>query len=280
MKVYISADIEGVSGITSWSQCGRPRADHYDFGWARERMTADVNAAIRGAKKGGATEIVVKDSHGNSKNLLVDKLESGVTLISGHGAGHGGMMAGLDRTYAAALLVGYHAMAGTSNAIMEHTITGGIHRVKINGMPAGEIAMSAGIAGCYDVPIVMISSDRAGCEEATKLLPGITSASVKEGMGRYMGKCLHPDVTAKLIEDAAEEGVHRASSLDPWLPDTPCTISIEFNRSEDADCAGRLVGVRRTDAYTLEYTADSWAEVHQMAWSLFLYATMGSQSDQ
>lgn len=279
MKVYISADIEGVSGLVSWSQCGRPTGDHFDFSWARERMTADVNAAIRGAKKAGATEIFVKDSHGNSKNLLADRLERGTHLISGHGASSQGMMAGIDRSFAAAILVGYHAMAGTQGGVMEHTVTGFVHRLKINGQPAGEIALSAGVAGCYDVPVVAISSDAAGCAEAALLLRGLKTASVKTGMGRYMASCLHPLDAEVLIEQAAFEGVNEASSLDPWLPDSPTTINIELNRSEEADIiAARLPGAVRVDAYTIEVQGDSYAAAHQLAWAAFALGSLGRTS--
>ena len=92
MKVYISADIEGITGLVSWSHCGRGDSQRWDFPFARRMMTHDVNAAIRGAKAAGASEIVIKDSHGNSKNLLIDELEPGVRLVSGHGSGIDGMM--------------------------------------------------------------------------------------------------------------------------------------------------------------------------------------------
>lgn len=280
MKAYISADIEGCSGLVAWSQCGRPKGEYYDYAWARARMTADVNAAIRGAKAGGASEVVVKDSHGNSKNLLVDQLEPGTRLISGHGARHGGMMAGLDRSYVAAMLIGYHAMAGTPAAIMEHTLTGYVHRMWINEMEAGEIGLSTALAGCFEVPIVTVSSDRAGCEEAAKLIPNVHTAVVKDGYGRFMGELLHPDEAIAKIEEAAKKGMEEASMVDPWLPELPNRIRIEFNRSEETDAAMKLIGARRLDGYTVEYTGDSWAEVHQAAWQLIMYAGTGHDANQ
>src|SRR5687768_14334167 len=99
MKVYISADIEGITGLVSWSQCSRPDGSSYDYQFARRMMTHDVNAAVRGARAAGATEVVIKDSHGNSKNLLIDGLEPGVQLVSGHGSGTDGMMEGIDDTF-------------------------------------------------------------------------------------------------------------------------------------------------------------------------------------
>lgn len=278
MKVYISADIEGITGLVSWSQCGRPNSENYDFKFAREMMTHDVNAAVRGARAAGATAVVIKDSHGNSKNLLIDQLEPGVELVSGHGAGKDGMMMGLDASFDAAMLIGYHAMAGTQGGVMEHTMTGRVHRMTINGRPAGEQALSAGVAGQYGVPIVAVSSDLAGCREASDLVPFVQTACVKEGYGRYMAKCKHPRETSKLIEEAAREGCRRAKSIEPWRPELPVTIAIEHNRTEEADFAEKLLHARRNDAYTVEFTFDSFAEAHQMALSVFSAGISGGDT--
>ncbi len=278
MKVYISADIEGVTGVVSWSHCGRADGNHFDFPFARRMMTHDVNAAIRGAKAAGATEIVIKDSHGNSKNLLIDELEPVVTLISGHGGGTDGMMVGVDDSFDAAVLVGYHAMAGTPRGIMEHTITGSVHRLYINGETAGEIALSAGVAGRYGVPLVFISSDQAGCDEAASLLPGVGKCVVKEGLARYMGKCLSPDQTAPLIEQGVRQAIENRANIQPWVPEIPCTIKVEFNRSEEADFCSRLFFAKRLDAYTMEVTFDSYELAHQACWNLMAMSAQGIAS--
>ncbi len=280
MRVFISGDIEGVTGLVSWSQCGRPDGEHFDFRFARERYTADINAAIRGARAAGAERIVVKDSHGNSKNLLVSDLEPGIELVSGHGAGTDGMMQGIGEGFDGAMLIGYHAMAGTQAAVMEHTISGRVHRMTIDGAPAGEIAMSAGIAGVYGVPIVAISSDAAGCAEASDLIPHIQTAVVKHGIGRYMARCLHPSETALLIESAARRGVEGAALADPWRHAQPVTFRIEFNRSEEADLAARVVGSSRIDAYTVEITAGDYRSAHQAAWTMLALGGVGGNSDQ
>src|SRR5579862_69472 len=170
MKVFVSVDIEGATGIASFSQCGRADGQHYDYGFARRMLTGDVNAAIRGAKAAGATEVVVKDAHGNCKNLLVDELEPGTQLISGFYPRNDYMMDGLDESFEAAMLVGYHAMAGGLHGMMEHALSGGVHKFWINGERAGEIAVSAAIAGAFRVPTVLVTSDQAGCREAIDLL--------------------------------------------------------------------------------------------------------------
>ncbi len=278
MKVYISADIEGITGLVSWSQCGRPDDKHFDFDFARRMMTHDVNAAIRGAKAAGATEIVVKDSHGNSKNLLIAQLEPGIRLVSGHGGGIDGMMMGINESFDAALLVGYHAMAGTAAGIMEHTITGGVHRLHINGVAAGEIALSAGVAGRYGVPLVFTSSDEAGCREAETVVEGIQTAAVKKGFARYMGECLSPDQTGPMIEQGVEAAVRRRSEIKPWLPEEPTTIRVEFNRSEEADMCQRLIFGDRLDGYTVEVTFDSYLVAHQACWNLMAMSFQGIAS--
>ena len=278
VNVFISADIEGITGQVSWSQCGTQSSDHYDYAFSRRMMTHDVNAAIRGARAAGATRILVKDSHNNSKNLLIDELEPGSELISGHGSGIDGMMEGIDDSFACALLVGYHAMAGTEAGIMEHTYTGGVHHLWINDQPAGEIGMSAGVAGRYGVPIAMISSDEAGCREAAALLPGIATAVVKYGLGRYMGRLLHPTETAPLIESAAREGVAKAGDLQPWRPGDPCRFKIEFNRSEEADFASRHPQARRLDAYTIETEGSNYEAAHQLALNIIAFSSNGIRS--
>ena len=276
MDVFISADIEGITGLVSWSQCSRPDGNSFDYAFARRMMSHDVNAAIRGARRAGAERIVVKDSHGNSKNILIEDLESDVELVSGHGSLTDGMMVGIDSSFGCAMLVGYHAMAGTLGGIMEHTITGGVHRLWVNGVETGEMGLSAGVAGTYGVPLVMVSSDAAGCAEASKLIEGVETATTKEGYGRYMGRLLHPTDTAPLIEVAAERAVRRASEIAPKKYDEPTTIRVEFNRAEEADMGAKLISnPTRIDGYTLEGTFESYAEAHRFAWNLMALSFNG-----
>ena len=275
MKVYISADIEGITGLVSWSQCSRPDGKSYDYQFARRMITHDVNAAIRGVREAGATEVVVKDSHGNSKNLLIEDLEPGTQLVSGHGSGTDGMMMGIDETFDAALLVGYHAMAGTQAGIMEHTISGGVHRMWINGVLTGEMGLSAGVAGRFGVPLVMVSSDEAGCAEASDLVPGLKTAITKYGYGRFMGRLLHPSETGPAIEYAAKEAIENLGSVKPKIYTEPTHIKIEFNRSEMADMCAKLITVSHVDAYTVEGTYSNYIDAHKAVWNLLTLSGAG-----
>ena len=278
MKVFISVDIEGITGLVSWSQCSRPDGNSFDYAFARRMMSHDLNAAIKGARAAGATKIVIKDSHGNSKNLLIEDLEPGVELISGHGAGTDGMMQGIDASFDAAMLVGYHAMAGTTGGVMEHTITGGIHRLFINGQELGEMGLSAGVAGRFGIPLVMVSSDDAGCKEASELIPGVMTASTKTGIGRYMAQLKHPSETGPMISAAAEAAL-RSIPTKPWLPKEPCELRVEFNRAEEADYCSRLPGVERINGFTVGATRDTYQQIHQIAWNFVAmsFEGIGSQ---
>ena len=278
MKVYISADIEGITGLVSWSQCSRPDGKSFDYGFARRMITHDVNAAVRGARLAGATHIVVKDSHGNSKNILIEDLEPGVELISGHGSGTDGMMMGIDDTFDAAMLVGYHAMAGTTGGIMEHTITGGVHRLWVNGIETGEMGLSAGVAGRYGVPLVMVSSDAAGCREAEGLIPGVITTATKEGFGRYMGRLLHPSETGPAIERAAHDGIVNLPAIKPHLFEEPAHIKVEFNRAEEADMCARMIGISRAGGYSVEAAYPTYQEAHRVVWNLMALSFVGIDS--
>jgi len=275
MRVYISVDIEGATGVVSFSQCEGPDSTFYDWPFARRMLTHDVNAAIRGARLAGATEVVVKDSHAGCRNLLIDELESGVELISGIGSGRMGMMEGVDASFDAVFLVGYHGMAGTPSALMEHALAGGLHRFWVNGVESGEIAVSAAVAGCFGVPTVLVTSDDAGCGEASRMVPGVHTYTTKHSLGRYMGRLLHPSVTGPGIENAAAEAVRGLSSIRPLRGEEPVTMKITFRSVEEADLAATLPSVRRLDGYSLEWSADNYLTAHQIAYNVFHLSIQG-----
>ncbi len=279
MRLYISADIEGVTGVTSWRyQCGSPDDNTPDWAFARRMMTHDVNAALRGAARAGATSAVVKDSHNVGKNLLVDELDPAgleLELISGARASIDGMMDGIDPTFDAAFLVGYHAMAGTAEGVMEHTISGRIHRCWINGVETGEQGISMLTAGHYGVPVTLVTSDDKGCAEAQSLVPNIQTAVVKYGMGRYMARLRHPSLTGRIIEEAAHAALTQ-TPVTPLKPTEPVHLKIEFNRSEEADESSILHPWTRLDAYTIETTIPNWPQAHNTLRRAMSHASLAS----
>ena len=278
MKVFISVDIEGATGVVSFSQCGRPDAEHFDYAFARRMLTLDVNAAIRGFRRAGATEVVVKDSHATCKNLLIDQLDAGTQLISGFGAGNDGMMDGIDSSFGACALIGYHGMAGAEKALMDHALVGGLYRFWINGTEAGEIAVSAAVAGAYGVPTLLVTSDDVGCKEALDCLPGVRTFSTKVGFGRYMGQLAHPETTGPAIEAAAHEALKNAESCRPYSIGGAVTMRAEFRNVEEADLAAQLENVNRLSGYTVEWTRPSFMTAHRAALSVFNMSIQGRRS--
>ena len=276
MKVFISADIEGCTGIVSFSQCGGPSSEHYDFAFARRMMTHDVNAAIRGAKAAGAKEVVVKDGHAACKNLLIDELEPGTELISGAGSGKYGMMDGIDGSFDAAMLIGYHAMAGTPEALLEHALVGGLHRFWVNGVESGEVATNAALAGHFAVPVVMVSSDEAGIQEAAFL--GCAVYATKFASGKYMARVRHPNETGPGIERASKDGCSRIGVIKPFRAKVPVTMRAEFHKVEEADTVATLEGLERVDGYTVEWTRPDYLTAHAFAYNVFSMSIRGRSS--
>lgn len=226
-------------------------------------MTHDVNAAIRGARRAGAKRITVKDSHGNSKNLLIEDLEPGTELISGSSGSWDGMMAGISSEYNYCMLIGYHAMSGTQHGMMDHTYTGRAHRLYINNLEIGEIGLAANTASSYNSKLCFISSDDKGCLEAKQYIAGIGVAEVKHSIGRYASRLIHPTVTGPMIEEGAFAALKNPPACIA-LPES-FVVRLEVNRTEDADYAARIPGVTRIDGYNIEAQADTWQEAHRFA---------------
>lgn len=276
MRVFISADIEGCTGLTSWSQCEGPGGAPYDWEFARKMYSHDINAAIRGAKAAGATQVVVKDAHGLGRNLLITDLEPGTELISGFSDGN--MMEGLDNGFQAAILVGYHGMAGTQNGIMEHALAAGVHRFYINGQECGEILASAAYAGAHGVPLVLVTSDQAGCNEAATQIPGVKTAVTKQGIAKFMGRLLHPSITGPIIEKAAKEAVASVKSIQPVSITGPVTMRCEFHHVNEAESAAKLENITRTDGYTVEWSRDDYLQAHRAMYLVFGLAASGRRA--
>jgi len=188
LKVYISVDMEGVSGVVDGSQVVE---DGRDYAAARRWMAEDVNAVIAGLLSAGATEIVVNDSHGGMRNLLPDSLHPKASLISGTPKPLT-MMAGIDETFDAVVFVGYHAAAGTARAILDHTIAGrAVSRITVNGTEMPELGLNAAIAGEFWVPVILVTGDTATAEQARALLgEQVVTVAVKESFGRNAARLL------------------------------------------------------------------------------------------
>jgi len=259
MKVLISVDIEGVCGVVNSDSTG-PGGKTYDE--ARKQMTEEVNAAVAGALAGGATQVVVNDSHGGMNNLLPALLHPEAEVILGTPKPLM-MMQGIEESCDACMLVGYHARMH-SRGVLSHTISGGVvSNVWVNEVPCGEIGINAGLAGHFGVPVVLVTGDRDTTDEAVALLGRIEVATVKEAITRYSAKHLHPTKATALIRTQAERAMQIAQTAKPLIFSPPITMRIEFLNAGMADAAAFLPGALRVSGNTVEYTAADYVTAFQ-----------------
>src|SRR3989475_11899904 len=195
MGVYISVDMERIAGVVREPQTnpGDPRGAS-EYARFRKLMTAEANAAIEGALEAGASQVLVNDSHWFMRNLLAEELNQAAVLVSG-GPKPRSMMEGIDGGFDAAFCIGYHARAGTRNAILDHTYADCIHEARLNGRPVGELGLNAALAGGFGVPVVLVSGDNALAAEARELLgEGVRPVIVKEAVNRHPANSAGPAV--------------------------------------------------------------------------------------
>jgi len=227
-KVFISVDMEGITGVIHWDEV---LGDHKDYHYFRKIMTQEANAAIEGALQGGATEILVRDSHANARNILPDLLHEEAKLLREWSTGPYGMMEGIDDSFDAVIFVGYHAKASSPNATLKHTMTGAILDLKVNGVSMPELGWNGLIAGYHNVPVVFISGDKAVCEQAKHFFPEIETAVVKEARGQAAIH-LHPNKAQKLIKTGVTRALKHITKFEPLQYKKPYAIEIIF-KSED-----------------------------------------------
>lgn len=256
MKIYISADMEGVSGIVHSDQTD---STHPSYEHGRKLMIGEVNAAIEGAFRGGAAEVLVNDSHASMRNLLIDELHPDAILLSGTPKPYS-MMAGVDASFDAVIFTGYHARAGSSFGNIDHTYYGPnlVQGVWLNGIEVGEAGLNAALAGHFGVPVVMITGDQTACAQAKDLLgTDVETVVVKEALGRVAAKNLHPTKVHALIRDAAERAVKLKRA--PFVLKPPITLRIAFARSSQADRALMMPGVKLVAPRAVELALDDYA---------------------
>ena len=250
IKVYMSVDMEGITGVVHTDQTTVAGGD---YGMARRWMTEDVNAAILGALDAGATEIVINDSHGDMRNIIAGDLHSAASLISGSPKPMG-MMEGIDASFDAVLFVGYHAKAGTADATLDHTISSAtVYSITINGIEMPELGINALVAGYFNVPVVMVSGDKAVCGQAKAILGDkVLTAQVKEAIGRVAAKHLPFESARTLIRQQAKSAIEKRKDAKVYKLPAPYVIELSYLRTSQADNAVLVPGVKRVGARTIQ----------------------------
>ncbi len=256
MKLYISADMEGVAGITAEEQTnpvGQP-----EYANSCRLMTGEVRAACEGGKSAGATEILVNDSHWNMRNIMHEELPPDVILIRG-AMKPLSMNQGLDATFDAAGFVGYHAAGGTRNAVLDHTYTDAtLYEVRINGRQCSEARLNAAVAGAFGVPVVFLSGDQHACADAREFLPWAELVEVKQAIGRYAAASLSPAKSQAAIKAGVERGIREATArgAKPYRFEPPIALEVTFTYTSKCDIAALMPGCDRIGPRTLRFVHD------------------------
>lgn len=247
MKVYVSVDMEGICGVTKWHETNRGEADYEYF---RRLMAKEASAAVTGAFAAGATEVVVRDAHDSGCNILPEDLHPEAKLIRDWSGGLYSMMEGIDESFSAAILVGYHAKAGTANAILKHTMSLTIADLRVNGISLSEAGWNALIAGMVGVPVVFLSGDRAVCEHTRELLGDLETVAVKDAIGTASVN-LSPQLARENISAGVKQALSELKRFSPFDLGAPYEVEIRFAKEELA-CRGQWYpGARRVDETTV-----------------------------
>ncbi len=253
LKVFISADIEGTAGVVSLLQCVPGEAE-YEMG--KRLMTGEVNAAVQGAIDAGATQVVVCDGHGNMQNIIPEELHPEAELVRG-AIRESLQMQGIDNSYDAFLMTGAHAMAGTHKGVLDHSwVSRMVYSIRIDGRTLNEPCLNAITAGFYGVPMVMVSGDKATVEQTQAVLANVKGAVVKEGYSRYCARSLHPEKARTLIRQTAREALENLAQFKPAPVNDPLCMEIDFYRTDMADAAELVPGMKRLGSRTVSFTGE------------------------
>ena len=275
MKVFISIDLEGITGV-----CTEEQVDTNGSGYpsACAAMRADLDAALEGCWSAGATSVVVCDGHAAGRNVPVTGLTDGVVLV-GHSPSGQDMMTGLDESFDAVLFIGYHARAGVAAALLEHTMAYKVFSVAMAGTEIGEFAINAMLAGHFGVPCAFISGDDKAVDEARALVPEIGTATVKTSVSRTCTKALPPVATGPLIREGVKAAL--AASLPAPVVWAGAPLEVVFARTHHCDAAATQPGARRLDGRTIEISGESYLQVFRaLSATLMLAETAGPPSGE
>jgi D-amino peptidase len=257
MKIYISADIEGVTGVTHWDETDLAKSEYTQF---REQMTAEVVAACEGALEAGASEIWVKDAHDHARNIIAARLPQAAKLIRGWSGHPFIMVQELNDSFQAACFIGYHSRGGAGSSPLAHTMTTNIARMSINERPASEFLIHTYAAASVKVPVVFVSGDQGLCNEIAGFNPHIGSVAVKEGVGNSTVS-IHPELATTRIRAGVTKALQGDLSLCQVSLPAHFSVEIQYRRAYEAYHFGFYPGAAQKDDVTVRFENDSYYEV-------------------
>jgi D-amino peptidase len=269
MRVFVISDMEGVAGIVKWQQV---TGGHAMYEEGRKLYTGEINAAVRGARAAGATEIVVMDCHGAGEgwmfnSLIPEELDPGCEYVVQNEWTE--YVEYLESGVDAALFVGMHAMAGTRDGVLAHTVSGSSWwRLRFNGVEVGETGINAALCGAWRCPVLLVTGDEASCREGTALLgEGLTTVAVKKGLARFSARQYPAPKARDLIEAGAKSALADLRAVAPYDPGSPCEITVDFNTSDHVEKYRYRQGVEITESRRIVSRADDW----WTAWTQFFF---------
>jgi len=258
LKIYISADMEGVVGAVTDAQLGPGGFEYERF---RQFMTNEVNAAIDAARAAGANEFVISDSHGNGQNLLIDQLPDDVTIVRSWPREHS-MMAGIDETFDGVIFLGYHASTNNTRGVRAHTMSSAnITSLRLNGMTMTEGSMNAAIAGHFGVPVIMVSGDDIAVAENQVIIGDIEGAVVKWASGFHSARTLTPEAAYEVIRTRTKSAIDRIDDFEPYVLDTPIELELSLKHYQPVELLAYLANVEKVNSHTIRFTGEDITEV-------------------
>ena len=271
LKIYISADMEGVVGVVTPDQLN---PSGFEYGRFREFLTAEVNAAIEAARSAGATEILISDSHGNGQNLLIERLPDDVMVVRSWPR-ELGMMEGIDETFDGVIFIGYHTSTTNMNGVRAHTMSSAnITALHLNGIAMSEGGINAAIAGQFGVPVIMVSGDDATIEEQRAITGDIEGAVVKWARGFHSARTLMPEAAYEVIRTATRSAINRISDFEPYVLETPIELELSLKHYRAVELLSYLPNVDRIDSHTVRFEGEDMVEI-----SRFLRMAVGYRVD-
>ena len=271
LKIYISADMEGVVGVVTGEQLG---PDGFEYQRFREFMTAEVNAAIDAARAAGADEFLVSDSHGNGQNLLIERLPDDVMVIRSWPR-ELGMMAGMDESFDGVIFIGYHASTNNTRGVRAHTMSSAnITSLRLNGMTMTEGSMNAAIAGHFGVPVIMVSGDDVAVAENQVIIGDIEGAVVKWASGFHSARTLTPEAAYEVIRTRTKSAIDRIDQFEPYVLETPIELELSLKHYRPVELLSYLPNVDKVNSHTIRFVGENIVEV-----SNFLAVATGYRID-
>jgi D-amino peptidase len=271
LKIYISADMEGVVGAVTGEQLGPSGFEYQRF---RQFMTDEVNAAIDAARAAGGTEFLISDSHGNGQNLLIEQLPDDVTVVRSWPR-ELGMMEGIDESFDGVIFLGYHSSTNNTRGVRAHTMSSAnVTGLRLNGMSMSEGSMNAAIAGHFGVPVIMISGDDIAVAETQVIVGDMEGAVVKWAKGFHSAETLTPNAGYEEIRTRTNAAVNRIDDFEPYILETPIELELSLKHYRPVELLTYLPNVEKVNSHTLRFVGQDMIEI-----SKFLRVALGYRVD-